>query len=80
MKTISTSVTEYRYGTCRTPPAFVCPDVKVPSKELTGSGACKLFASLEPPGNSIRICFSVISAFAGMTEEMDSSVATAFSE
>ncbi len=35
---------ERRYGTCRTPRAFVCPDVKVPSKELTGSGACNLFA------------------------------------
>ncbi len=25
---------EVRYGTCRTPKAFVCPDVKVPSGEL----------------------------------------------
>ncbi len=25
---------EVRYGTCRTPQAFVCPDVKVPSEEL----------------------------------------------
>ena len=25
---------ELRYGTCRTPQEFVCPDVKVPSGEL----------------------------------------------
>ena len=33
---------ELRYGTCRTPQEFVCPDVKVPSKELTGSEASAL--------------------------------------
>ena len=35
-----------RYGTCRTPQEFDCPGVKVPSKELAGSRACKLFAPL----------------------------------
>ncbi|MCK4642677.1 hypothetical protein KAU32_03475, partial [bacterium] len=51
---------EVRYGTCRTPQAFVCPDVKVPSKELTGSEACKFFApkkSISPKGISSLINF-----------------------
>ncbi len=51
---------EVRYGTCRTPQAFVCPDVKVPSKELTGSEACKFFApkkSVSPKGISSLVNF-----------------------
>ncbi len=36
------SRSEVRYGTYRTPQEFVCPDVKVPSKELTGSEASAL--------------------------------------